>query len=80
MSNIKSASFKRVEDKLHDQLKGYVLNSFTHHEIPGINLNKTPWVEQWNLSNIRGLYNKFPYNCDLPKPLLPPARIPTSGE
>ncbi|XP_025162233.1 uncharacterized protein LOC105191284 isoform X2 [Harpegnathos saltator] len=43
--------------------------------MPGYNLNKT-YIEEWDEENIMGLFQEFPYNCDLPKPLLPPAKLP----
>ncbi|XP_011300615.1 uncharacterized protein TAF1C-like [Fopius arisanus] len=46
------------------------------YDVPGLNLNKSPWIEEWNVENARNLYQPFPWNCDYPKPLLPPVRLP----
>ncbi|KAK0076310.1 hypothetical protein PV325_005594 [Microctonus aethiopoides] len=71
-------AFKRAEVNLQGQLKSYVLERYHHHYVPGLNLNKTPWVQQWNLENVMSLYRQYPHQCDLPKPLLPPTKLPRS--
>ncbi|KAL0128074.1 hypothetical protein PUN28_003363 [Cardiocondyla obscurior] len=43
--------------------------------MPGYNLSKSPCIEEWNEESAIGLFQEFPYNCDLPKPLLPPATL-----
>ncbi|KAF7990082.1 hypothetical protein HCN44_009025 [Aphidius gifuensis] len=44
--------------------------------IPGLNLNNKPPIKQWDIDNIMNTYEKFPYFCDYPKPLLPPTKLP----
>ncbi|XP_063981105.1 uncharacterized protein LOC135164567 [Diachasmimorpha longicaudata] len=45
------------------------------YDTPGLNLNKNPWIEEWNVETARNLCQPFPWHCDYPKPLLPPARL-----
>ncbi|XP_015110290.1 uncharacterized protein LOC107036685 [Diachasma alloeum] len=50
-------------------------HSVFSYDTPGLNLNKNPWIEEWNVETARSLYQPFPWHCDYPKPLLPPARL-----
>ncbi|XP_012256778.2 uncharacterized protein LOC105686480 [Athalia rosae] len=72
-----SASFKHAINNLQGQLKKSFLNAYPHHTVPGYNICKNPNVENYDEDNlIMGLFKEFPYSSDLPKPLLPPARLP----
>lgn len=64
---------------LHDHLWNFVGDKrakWPVSYVPGLNLNKSPWVQQWDLENVMNLYQKFPYYCDYPRPLLPPTKLP----
>ncbi|XP_018366150.1 PREDICTED: uncharacterized protein LOC108763216 isoform X2 [Trachymyrmex cornetzi] len=67
--------FKRAENNLLSKLNNAFLKNYPHHVMPGYNLNRSPCIETWDEGNAQGLYQEFPYNCDLPKPLLPPAKL-----
>ncbi|XP_014479714.1 PREDICTED: uncharacterized protein LOC106747002 [Dinoponera quadriceps] len=72
----RSKTFKRAEKNLQNKLSTTFLKNYPHHLMPGYNLNKSPCIEEWDEENIIGFFQEFPYNCDFPKPLLPPARLP----
>ncbi|EGI58091.1 PREDICTED: uncharacterized protein LOC105153231 isoform X1 [Acromyrmex echinatior] len=72
---LKSKAFKRAENNLLSKLNNTFLKNYPHHVMPGYNLNRSPCIETWDEGNAQGLYQEFPYNCDLPKPLLPPAKL-----
>lgn len=76
---LKSKGFKRAESNLLNKFSTTFLKNYPHHVMPGYNLNKSSYIEEWNEENAMGLYQEFPYNCDLPKPLLPPARLSRTG-
>ncbi|KYN08064.1 PREDICTED: uncharacterized protein LOC108776494 [Cyphomyrmex costatus] len=67
--------FKRAENNLLRKLNSAFLKNYPHHVMPGYNLNRSPCNETWDEESAQGLYQEFPYNCDLPKPLLPPAKL-----
>lgn len=66
--------FQRAVIGLHGKIINNTLKIHVHSTTPGLNLNKTPWVERWDVENVMNLYSPFPFACDLPKPLLPPAK------
>ncbi|XP_072749836.1 uncharacterized protein Taf1c-like [Anoplolepis gracilipes] len=72
---LKSKGFKRAESNLLNKLSTTFLKNYPHHVMPGYNLNKSPCIDEWNEETAMGLYQEFPYSCDLPKPLLPPVRL-----
>ncbi|XP_077261778.1 TATA box-binding protein-associated factor RNA polymerase I subunit C-like [Temnothorax americanus] len=72
---LKSKAFKRAENNLLNKLGTAFLKNYPHHVMPGYNLNRSPCIEKWDEDNAIGLCQEFPYNCDLPKPLLPPAKL-----
>ncbi|XP_036141300.1 uncharacterized protein LOC114253727 [Monomorium pharaonis] len=72
---LKTKAFKRAESNLLNKLSSSFLKNYPHHLMPGYNLNRSPCVEKWDEENAMGLFQEFPYNCSLPKPLLPPARL-----
>lgn len=72
-------SFKRAENNLQNKLNTAFLKNYPHHLMPGYNLNKSLCIDDLDEENILELFQEFPYNCDLPKPLLPPARLPRTG-
>lgn len=74
-----SKTFKRAENNLQNKLSNTFMKNYSHHLMPGYNLNKSSCIEEWNEENIIGLFQEFPYNCDLPKPLLPPAKLSRTG-
>lgn len=76
---LKSKAFKRAEKNLLSKLSAVFLKSYPHHVMPGYNLNKLSCIEKWDEKSVMELYQEFPYNCDLPKPLLPPARLSRTG-
>ena len=76
---LNSKAFKRAENNLLSKLNNTFLKNYPHHVMPGYNLNKSPCIETWDEGNAQGLYQEFPYNCDLPKPLLPPAKLSRTG-
>lgn len=76
---LKSKAFKRAEYNLTKKFNKEFLKSYHHHLMPGYNLNKSPCIDEWNEENVLKLYKNFPFNCDLPKPLLPPAKLSRTG-
>ncbi|XP_025265469.1 uncharacterized protein LOC105255342 [Camponotus floridanus] len=72
---LKSKGLKRAENNLLNKFNTTFLKNYPHHVMPGYNLNKSPCIEEWDEESAMGLYQDFPYNCNLPKPLLPPARL-----
>lgn len=76
---LNSKAFKRAESNLQNKLSVIFLKNHPHHLMPGYNLNKSPCIEEWDEQNAIGLYQDFPYNCDLPKPLLPPGKLSRTG-
>lgn len=79
MNTLKSKAFKRAESSLLNKLNAAFLKNYPHHVMPGYNLNISPCIDEWNEESAMGLYQEFPYNCDLPKPLLPPAKLSRTG-
>lgn len=75
----KSKTFKRAEKNLQNKFSIAFLKNYPHHLMPGYNLNKSSCIEEYDEENVIGLFQEFPYNCDLPKPLLPPAKLPRAG-
>lgn len=76
---LRSKSFKRAENNLQTKLSNAFLKNYPHYLMPGYNLNKSLNIEEWNEKNVIELFQDFPYSCDLPKPLLPPAKLPRTG-
>ncbi|KAH0546207.1 uncharacterized protein LOC123269368 [Cotesia glomerata] len=74
-SRIVRSTSERIENYLKNNVGRKCWEKYLHNTIPGLNLNKKPWVQQWDFENAVNLYRRYPYTCDLPKPLLPPARI-----
>lgn len=77
---LSSKAFKRADANVQGKLKHRFLTAHSHCLVPGLNLNKSPVIDSWHVENVIGLYQEFPYHCDLPKPLLPPAKITTKGK
>ncbi|KAK2586316.1 hypothetical protein KPH14_010616 [Odynerus spinipes] len=75
-NDLSSKTFQRAEKHLQGKLKTGYLQKYDHHVVPGHNLNKSLYIDNWNLDKVKKLYQAFPYECDLPKPLLPPAKLP----
>ncbi|CAD6244275.1 GSCOCG00013319001-RA-CDS [Cotesia congregata] len=73
-SRIVRSTSERIENYLKNNVGRKCWEKYIHNTIPGLNLNKKPWVQQWDFENAVNLYHPYPYTCDLPKPLLPPAR------
>ncbi|XP_017877115.1 uncharacterized protein LOC108623245 isoform X2 [Ceratina calcarata] len=73
---LSSKSYKRAEANLKNKLKTDILNHVPHYLIPGFNLHNNFSVDNSDLENVIEQYQEYPYHCDLPKPLLPPARLP----
>lgn len=73
-----SKAFKRAKSNLN-KLTTAFLKHYPHHVMPGYNLNTSPCIHKWNVEDAMGLYQEFPYNCDLPRPLLPPAKLSRTG-
>ncbi|XP_034935780.1 uncharacterized protein TAF1C-like [Chelonus insularis] len=65
---------KKKELNLQERSAENTLFYYPHYCIPGINFNKTPRVEKWDLGNVMDMYKSYPYSSDLPKPLLPPSK------
>ncbi|KAI4504053.1 hypothetical protein M0802_000524 [Mischocyttarus mexicanus] len=59
-----------------ERLKPGFLQKYDHYTVPGYNLNTSFGTDNRDLNYIRKFYQKFPYEHDLPKPLLPPAKLP----
>lgn len=78
-SDLISKTFQRAEKHLQERLKAGYLQKYDHHVVPGYNLNASFSTNDQDLNNIKQLYQNFPYECDLPKPLLPPAKLPRTG-
>lgn len=76
---LKSKAFKRAEKNLLHKLGAVFLTKYPHHVMPGYNLNKLSYIENLDEKSVMELYQEFPYNCDLPKPLLPPAKLTRTG-
>ncbi|CAK9830885.1 hypothetical protein ANTRET_LOCUS7976 [Anthophora retusa] len=77
-SILTSKSYKRAETNLKDKLKPTFLMQHPHYLAPGYNLHSNFSVDDSDLENIINQYQEYPYHCDLPKPLLPPAKLPRS--
>ncbi|RLU25293.1 hypothetical protein DMN91_003386 [Ooceraea biroi] len=73
---LNSKVFKRCENNLVKKLSAVFLKNYPHHVVPGYNLHASPCIEEWSEESVMGLCQEFPYSCDLPRPLLPPARLP----
>lgn len=74
--DLRSNAFKRAENNLVNKWSTAFSKNYPHHAMPGYNLNKSSCVETWNEEDVIGLFQEFPYSCDLPRPLLPPTRLP----
>lgn len=72
---IKSKAFKRANDNVKGRLKDFFLKSYNHYTVPGINLIRNNKYQTWNISSMIGMFQDYPYYCDLPKPLLPPVKL-----
>ncbi|XP_012147864.1 TATA box-binding protein-associated factor RNA polymerase I subunit C-like [Megachile rotundata] len=77
-SILTSKAYKRAEANLKDKLKPTFLKHYPHYLVPGYNLHNNLFVDEADLEIIVEQYRDYPYHCDLPKPLLPPARLPRS--
>lgn len=77
--DLRSNAFKRAENNLVNKWSTAFSKNYPHHAMPGYNLNKSSCVETWNEEDVIGLFQEFPYSCDLPRPLLPPTRLPRTG-
>ncbi|XP_043669671.1 uncharacterized protein LOC122629877 isoform X1 [Vespula pensylvanica] len=75
-SDLISKTFQRAEKHLQERLRTGYLQKYDHHVVPGYNLNISFATDDQDLNNIKQLYQKYPYECDLPKPLLPPVKLP----
>ncbi|XP_017763570.1 PREDICTED: uncharacterized protein LOC108553256 [Eufriesea mexicana] len=71
-----SKSYKRAEANLKNKLKLAFLKHHPHYLVPGYNLHSNFSVDDFDLENVVEQYQEYPYHCDLPKPLLPPAKLP----
>ncbi|KAG6797130.1 hypothetical protein HZU73_07516 [Apis mellifera caucasica] len=74
-SILTSKSYKRAETNLKDKLKLAFLKRYPHYLVPGHNLHTNFSVDDSDLENVIEQYQEYPYHCDLPKPLLPPAKL-----
>ncbi|XP_033211089.1 uncharacterized protein LOC117169080 [Belonocnema kinseyi] len=72
---IKSKAFKRAELNIQKKLKNAFLNNYAHYTMPGINTIRDNPNISWDPDSVFGMFQEYPYNCDLPKPLLPPVRL-----
>ncbi|XP_029040385.1 uncharacterized protein LOC114874863 [Osmia bicornis bicornis] len=77
-SILTSKAYKRAEANLKDKLRPTFLKHYPHYLVPGYNLHNNLILDEADLENIIEQYQDYPYHCDLPKPLLPPARLPRS--
>lgn len=77
---IKSKAFKRANDNVKGRLKDFFLKSYNHYTVPGINLIRNNKYQTWNISSMIGMFQDYPYYCDLPKPLLPPVKLSRQGK
>ncbi|KAK9304854.1 hypothetical protein QLX08_003922 [Tetragonisca angustula] len=75
-SILTSKSYQRAKTNLKDKLKSIFLDHYPHHLIPGYNLHSNFSMDDSDLENVIEQYQEYPYHCDLPKPLLPPAKVP----
>ena len=71
---------KRFLTNVHGKLSDNFLAHYAHFWVPGINISKDPQVDNWDAENVMRLHQEFPYCCDFPKPLLPPAKIRDDGK
>lgn len=76
---LRSKAFNRAKNNLLKKLNAAFLGNYPHHVMPGYNMNKISFSKEWNEETAVGLFQEFPYSCELPKPLLPPARLPRTG-
>lgn len=79
-SILTSKSYQRAKTNLKDKLKSVFLDHYPHYLIPGYNLHSNFSTDDSNLENVIEQYQEYPYHCDLPKPLLPPAKVPRNGK
>ncbi|XP_054005973.1 uncharacterized protein LOC128890953 [Hylaeus anthracinus] len=77
-SILTSKAYKRAESNLKDKLKSVFLRNYPHHLVPGYNLHNNFSGDDIDLENVVQQYQDYPYYCDLPRPLLPPAKLPRS--
>lgn len=75
-----SKAFKRAEKNVHEKLKARFLSKAYHYLTPGLNLNRLQCVPEWDYYSASNLYENYPYGCDLPRPLLPPAKLSRNGK
>ncbi|XP_076245686.1 TATA box-binding protein-associated factor RNA polymerase I subunit C-like isoform X2 [Calliopsis andreniformis] len=75
-SILTSKAYKRAESNLKEKLKSTFLKHYAHHLVPGYNLHSNFSVDDVDVENIVEQYQDYPYHCDLPRPFLPPARLP----
>lgn len=74
---MESHAFTRAKSHVKSKLKGVVLNQCSHYLIPGHIKNNLNQMQDENFSALLNseMFQEYPYNCDLPKPLLPPSKI-----
>lgn len=75
-----SKSYKRAEANLKDTTRSTFLKYHPHYLLPGYNLHSSISVDDTDLENVIEQCQEYPYHCDLPRPLLPPARLPRTGK
>lgn len=79
-SILTSKSYQRAKTNLQDKLKLAFLKHYPHYLVPGYNLHSTFSAADSELENVIEQYQEYPYHCDLPKPLLPPAKVPRNSK
>lgn len=76
---MESKALTRTKAHVKSKLKAGLLSQCSHHLIPGHNKNKPTTSNNINSEfdqfSTSELFQAFPYHCDLPKPLLPPAKV-----
>lgn len=75
-----STGFERAVNNAQGKLKNSFLNNYPHHIVPGYNLSVHPNVDNYDEDHLMELFEEFPYDSNLPRPLLPPARLPQCGK
>ncbi|OXU18825.1 hypothetical protein TSAR_011666 [Trichomalopsis sarcophagae] len=67
----------RAKSHVKSKLRSTVLSQCSHHLIAGHNKTRSNQNQndEFSAPSLSEMFQEFPYNSDLPKPLLPPSRI-----
>lgn len=77
---LRTNDFNRAKKYLHSRMNDEMRYETPHYVLPGYNLHARDDTLCYNAESVAEIYTPYPYNCDLPKPLLPGAPLNRTGK